>query len=214
MPNDLSLSLSFFSYAIIGSITPGPNNMMLTSMALHKGFKATIPTMFGVSLGHALQVIVCSLGLGAAIIAVPGLRPLLTVIGVVYLLFLAWKITFTTQLSVASTHFGFWQAAAFQWINPKALSLALTTAALFIPLDENGFNSFTPYRTALAYALVNLPCIACWGLLGDKIRLLINQDNGDDQKRNNYLLMFNRIAGSILALTAVWLLFSNRMVFL
>jgi threonine/homoserine/homoserine lactone efflux protein len=134
MPADLLIALTVF--ACVMAFTPGPNNIMLAASGVNFGFAHTIPHMAGVTVGFAVLLAACGAGLGLILTAVPSLHVVLKVVGALYMLWLAFK--------VATAHSGggeakrvprpltFLQAAAFQWVNPKAVVAAVSAFALYV----------------------------------------------------------------------------------
>jgi threonine/homoserine/homoserine lactone efflux protein len=121
MTYEIVLGLSVF--ALVSSITPGPNNLMLMASGANFGFRRTIPHMLGVALGFTLMVLLIGVGLVQVFDTFPVAYQGLKVISVVYLLYLAWKIGTATapgeDTDSAGTPFTFIQAALFQWVNPR-----------------------------------------------------------------------------------------------
>ncbi len=134
MPLDIFLPLVIFAFVM--AFTPGPNNIMLAASGVNFGFARTIPHMAGVTLGFFALLTACGAGLGLVFAAAPQLQIVLKIAGAAYMLFLAFKVA-TAHLSGADTAaparpFTFLQAAAFQWINPKAVVASLSAMALFV----------------------------------------------------------------------------------
>jgi len=133
MPLDLLLALTVFSCVM--AFTPGPNNIMLAASGVNFGFTRTIPHMAGVTFGFAVLLAACAAGLGIVFIAVPSLQLVLKIAGAAYMLWLAFRVA-TAHLSseerTPGRPFTFLQAAAFQWINPKAVVAALSAIALYV----------------------------------------------------------------------------------
>ncbi|MEM1231225.1 MAG: LysE family translocator [Pseudomonadota bacterium] len=183
MPQEL-LSLAGFAFA--ASITPGPNNLMLMASGTNFGFRRTLPHLSGVALGFALMLILVGVGLGELFERYPVVAETLRLVCLAYLLYLAWRLARTgsrtsetdatpaadsasdpSGASVASGRpLSFLQAAAFQWVNPKAWAMGLTAMSVY--LSDNALGSVL--LVALVFALVNLPCISSWALLGVNIR--------------------------------------------
>ncbi len=109
--------------------TPGPNNLMLMTSGLNFGFRRGMPHLLGVVLGFTVMVLIVGLGLGAIFDAWPLLYVVLKYVGAVYLLYLAWEIAVALppgqRDGSAGSPIGFLQAAAFQWVNPKAWVMAV-----------------------------------------------------------------------------------------
>jgi len=168
MPLSLILPLALFSF--VGAITPGPNNVMLASSGLNYGVARTIPHMCGVVGGFALMMILVGLGLGTVFQQWPVLHSVLQTVCAMYLLFLAWKIA-TAQpasaQSAGSKPLTFLQAAAFQWINPKAWAYSTSVVAVYVP-PANFFLNLCV--AAVISGLVTAPAVWIWTLFGAALR--------------------------------------------
>jgi threonine/homoserine/homoserine lactone efflux protein len=161
-------------FAFVSSITPGPNNLMLMASGINFGFRRTVPHMFGVSLGFTLMIILIGLGVMQLIEAVPGSRTFITVASGLYLLFMAWKIATTNtvprnneEATDGSKPFTFLQAALFQWVNPKAWTMALTAISAYAPKSQGQIGVML---VALIFGLINLPSTGSWAAMGAKMR--------------------------------------------
>jgi len=180
-------------FAFVSSITPGPNNLMLMNSGANFGFKQTIPHMLGVGLGFTFMVLLVGLGVIQLFDRFPLSYDILKVLSIVYLVYLAFKIATSTgnleQKSSNSTPFTFVQAALFQWVNPKAWTMALTSISIYAPSK-----SLTAVLlVAIVFGIVNLPCISSWIMLGQKIQVILT-----DQKR---LRVFNITMALLLILS-------------
>jgi threonine/homoserine/homoserine lactone efflux protein len=125
--------LPFFLFALAGSITPGPNNMISTASGAAFGFARTVPQMLGVSIGYPLMIVALGLGFGEIFRQFPWLHEVLRYAGAAFLLYLAWRIAQASgpERTEASRPLTLFEAALFQWINPKAWTLAVGTVATF-----------------------------------------------------------------------------------
>ncbi len=195
----LDALLAFMLFALVSSVTPGPNNVMLMTSGTNFGLRATVPHMFGVSIGFCVVLTVVGLGLAALFDAFPAARTVLTVVSVAYLLYLAAKIAMTktaptpTERSKPMT---FVAALAFQWVNPKGWSMALTTATAYVPKDEPaGLLVIT-----LIFGLINLPCCAVWVVMGVHVRRWL------DAPRK--LRTFNIVAAILLVVSVIPVIWS------
>ena len=164
------------AFATVTSVTPGPNNMMLLASGVNYGFRATVPHMLGISAGFLLLLMAAGLGLGALLQRWPELHLGLKVLGASYMVWLAWKL-WRADVEVpdladdalgkaASGPLGFWGAAAFQWVNPKAWMMALGAIAAFVG-PQGAWNAV--WMLALLCAAVNLPCVSVWAYAGAKL---------------------------------------------
>ncbi|MEQ9247054.1 MAG: LysE family translocator [Nitratireductor sp.] len=178
MSPDVFLALLIFSF--VSSVTPGPNNFMLLASGVNFGFRRTIPHMFGIAGGFASLLLAVGFGLGAVLTALPALHMVLKVAGGAYLLYLAWRIAMSRALSQGgdskSEPMTFLEAAAFQWVNPKAWVMALTAMAVY---TDPAAPFLTVLLVALAFVIVNFPSVSVWagfgvalrGFLADPVRL-------------------------------------------
>ena len=82
----------FSLFAIAGSITPGPNNIMLTASGANFGFRRTLPHLLGVCLGFPVMALAIGLGLSRLFEELPIAHTVLKVVGSAYLLWLAWRV--------------------------------------------------------------------------------------------------------------------------
>jgi len=90
MSYEILLALTLFAF--VSSATPGPNNMMLLASGANFGFVRTIPHMLGIGIGFGFMIFLVGLGLMQVFDAYPVSRTILTVVSVIYMLWLAWKI--------------------------------------------------------------------------------------------------------------------------
>ena len=121
-------------FVVVTLFTPGPNNTMLMTSGLNVGFRRGMPHLWGVTLGFAFMVLAVGLGLGAVFAAYPTLYTVLKYAGAAYLLYLAWQIATAGAPEEEGTDGGtitFLQAAAFQWLNPKAWVMAVGAVSTY-----------------------------------------------------------------------------------
>ncbi|MBW8635836.1 LysE family translocator [Hoeflea sp. WL0058] len=182
-------------FALVTSVTPGPNNLMLLASGVNFGFARTIPHMFGIALGFGSLLLSVGLGLGALLIAWPALGVALKAAGAAYLLYLAWKIAGSRTMGSAgkaSKPITLLQAAAFQWVNPKAWMMSITAMALYAdPLNPG----VTVPLVALSFVIVNFPSVSLWAGFGTMLRSFL-----DDPQR---LKWFNIVMAVLLVATLV-----------
>ena len=199
MSVSFSWMLPLATYMAVMSITPGPNNVMLTASGVAFGYRRSLPHLLGVSLGHSLQIGVVCLGLGSIFVRWPWLHQALAWLGCAYLLWMAWRMlgaggAAETALSRPQS---FWQAAAFQWVNPKAWVMATSVASLFLPQDWP-LLAGAAWVTAIA-VVVNYPCVSVWTLFGALLRQALTEPVR--------LRRFNQLMAALLVGTAgmlVW----------
>jgi len=176
MPADFWIPLTTF--ALVAAFTPGPNNLMLATSGMNHGFRRSVPHMAGISLGFPLMLLAVIFGVGALITQFPALRALMRLLSAAFIVYFAWRIATTeTDMDVQSSSrpFTMWQAALFQWVNPKGWAVAIAVASLYAP------GGIEQWERALMMAglffLVTVACTSCWASLGMAIRRLL-QDPG------------------------------------
>lgn len=166
------LLLALIGFAAVTSATPGPNNMMLLASGVNFGLRRTVPHMLGISIGHAFMVTLMGLGLSGLFHQFPQAMTVLKVLSVLYMLWLAWKIAHASAPQSGKTGgkpFTFLQAAAFQWVNPKAWAMALGAISAYG--GDGGI--WAVVTIALVFAAVNLPSVAIWAAMGEGMRQVL-----------------------------------------
>ncbi|HEY8603071.1 LysE family translocator [Tsuneonella suprasediminis] len=192
---DTSLLAPLALYSFVCTATPGPNNIMLASSGLVFGFRRTIPHIFGINFGCALMLALSGLGLGALFEAWPVLRWAVRIFGAVYLAWLAVKLWQSegVERREGAHPLTFFQAAAFQFVNPKAWAITMPAIASFTVPGR-------PLALQLgvivaAFVLVGLPSIATWAAMGAGARELLESRKG--------MILFVRVMAVLTALTAL-----------
>jgi len=167
--------LPFATYSFVMSITPGPNNVMLTASGATFGFRRTLPHMLGISAGCGIQLLATCAGLGAVFARWPELQAALRWVGALYLLYLGVRMLGSGPASERATArpVTFVEAALFQFLNPKAWIMTLTAATLFLP-HELGILATAVYMLFFMI-IMNFPCIAVWALFGSSLRSLLER---------------------------------------
>lgn len=187
MTHDLFLALSLFAF--VSSITPGPNNLMLMASGANFGFRRTIPHMLGVASGFVLMILILGAGLVRVFQAYPQTYAALKVVSVVYLLFLAYKIATAVPLrdrAAGGTPMTFFQAALFQWVNPKAWAMALTAISAYTP----GHSFGAVLLVGMVFGAINLPSVGSWTFMGQQMTRILTSPSR--------LMVFNWIMAALL----------------
>jgi threonine/homoserine/homoserine lactone efflux protein len=168
-PMTQELFLALLGFAFVTSVTPGPNNMMLLASGANFGVRRTVPHMLGISVGHSVMVFLVGLGLAGIFKTWPTALLILKAGSVAYMLWLAWKIAHAAapgEGRQAAKPMTFLQAAAFQWVNPKAWAMALTAVSAYVAAPS----ALAYAAVAGVFALVNLPSITLWVIAGQAVR--------------------------------------------
>ena len=168
---DTLLPLVIFAFA--GSVTPGPNNIMLLASGANFGLRRTLPHMLGISIGHVTQILLVGLALLSVFDRYPFVQTALLVPCALYLLYLAWRVANAAPPGDAPSGaqpLSIVQAAAFQWVNPKAWYMAIYAQTNFAP---EGALWLSAGVVALAFAATNLPAITIWAWGGVQMRRVL-----------------------------------------
>ena len=164
-------------FSLSAAFTPGPNNVMLTSSGATFGFRRTLPNILGIAVGFAGLAVAGGFGLAGLMKAVPQLHLALKFFGIVFLLYLAWKIGTATRATVtgSSRPLSFLQAAAFQWINPKGVTLL---ASAIVAYSTGPDNIVTDLMVMVPiFVLATLSSACTWCLFGTMIGQFLKQDS-------------------------------------
>ena len=198
---DVARLTALAGFAFVTLWTPGPNNILLARSGAAFGFGRTIPHCAGVVLGFAAMMFILAYGLGEAFRAERALREAIRLAGVAVLLYLAWRIAtgpWQESAATAARPFRFWGAVAFQWVNPKGWTMAVSVTGAFVtgaaPLIESAVCS-------AVFALVGITSSIGWTLSGVRIGRWLNSP---DRRR-----AFGAVMGILLAGCAVLLVFED-----
>ncbi|WP_425041252.1 LysE family translocator [Primorskyibacter sp. S187A] len=167
---------ALFGFAFVTVATPGPNNLMLMASGANFGMRRSVPHMLGIGLGFPAMLILVGLGAMQVFDIWPVSYDILKVLSVVYMLWLAWKIANAAPPAQGGADgktegapLTFLQAAAFQWVNPKAWSMALSANTLYA--GDRAFLSVL--LIAVAYILCSIVSTTIWTGLGVQVRRLL-----------------------------------------
>lgn len=192
MTYDLFAALLAFAFVTV--ITPGPNNLMLLASGANFGFRRTVPHMLGIGLGMPVMVILVGIGIMQLFERFPASHTVLKVVSVAYLLWLSWKIANAAPPKAgqaAGKPLTFLQAAAFQWVNPKAWTMALTAITLYAASRD------LPAVLWIAGTYVAVSCISTtsWTVLGQQLSRFL--------KTPRTLRIFNLVMAGLLIATLI-----------
>ncbi|MGJ9426694.1 LysE family translocator [Nesterenkonia halotolerans] len=188
--------LSLMLFVVAGAGTPGPNNTIVMASGAAYGFKRTLPAILGVNVGFPSMVLLVGIGLGQALEQWPVILDVLRPIGILYLLWLAFKIATgptDLQLKQEAKPPGFVQMALFQFVNPKAWTLAVAALSTF-----TGFwDSFLLEVAVIALVAMSFgaPFTVAWTLLGVGAGKVISQPK--------HMLIFNLVMAALLVVSVI-----------
>ena len=180
------------------SFSPGPITTLSTTLAANYGLKRALGFVVAVPVGWGLLFSLCVFGVGAVVMAAPGLRFAIQAVGIAYLLWLAFKLAQSGTLSDADPkrlNLSFWQGVSLQFINIKAWMLALTVVG--------GWLAGRP--DVLARFAVILPLMMLFGLASNLAYALVGSLLREWLAKGARLLWFNRLMAAVLVATACWM---------
>jgi threonine/homoserine/homoserine lactone efflux protein len=186
------------------SFSPGPNTTLSTALAANLGLRRALRFCLAVPAGWTLLMLACGLGLGALVLGVPALRWGVKLLGVAYMLWLAWKLAGASRLSEvdsARLNVTFLQGVGLQFLNIKAWMLALTLTAGWV-VNAGGLPAPNPGER-LAIICVVMMFFAfvsnfTYAVAGSLLRQWLAQ--------GARLAWFNRVLAVVLVATALWML--------
>lgn len=161
----ISILIALLGFAFVATVTPGPNNLMLMAAGANFGFRRSMPHMLGIVAGVSIMTLLVGAGLMTVFEAFPIVITALKILSVAYMLWLAFKIAIAAPIKNRSESvrpMTFLQAAAFQWVNPKAWAMGISAVTLYAP----DHSLISVAIIAAAFALVCFPAISVWTWLG------------------------------------------------
>lgn len=201
------LLLSLIGFAFVGSVTPGPNNLMVMASGAAFGWRRTVPHVLGIMVGAGIMMGAMSLGLGSLLAGLPALVWAVKTAGALWLLWLAFGLARAAlrgpvagkEARTEARPMRFHEAVLFQWINPKAWTLALAAAGAYVELAPDNL-----VRTAIIVAafMISAPIAnGLWVMVGEGLhRLLSDARSGR---------IFGLLMAALLAATAVSIFFAS-----
>ena len=151
-------------FAFVTSVTPGPNNVMLTASGANFGFRRSMPHILGITLGFPAMLVAVGLGAAGVLEASQGVHVALKWVGAAYLLWLAWTVARAAPEAPGARDAGrpmtFLAAALFQWVNPKAWMMLAGALPAFTTVGGSLWSEIG--AMAVVFALACLPSCALW----------------------------------------------------
>jgi threonine/homoserine/homoserine lactone efflux protein len=170
--------LPLLGFVVVQTFTPGPNNLMCLVSGANFGLARTIPHISGIAAGFPIMIVATGFGLGYLFDAWPILHDVLKYVAFAYLLWLAWRIANAgrpkTDNGAAARPLTFIEAAAFQWVNPKAWAIVFAAMALYTTAAGNKVVEIG--LIAVLFGLVCFPNGVVWTLFGRAIAGFLDND--------------------------------------
>jgi threonine/homoserine/homoserine lactone efflux protein len=175
----IELLSAFCLFVFVSSVTPGPNNMMVMASGLNYGILRTLPHIAGVVVGIGLLVFSVGMGMLSILDIFPFLYTIFRVACIVYIFYLAWKIATAAPLSQNKNSkakpFSFFQAVAFQWVNPKALMMSMAAVTTYVPEASDPQFLTNVTLISILFSVISIPTISIWAFFGKGFRRILNK---------------------------------------
>ena len=171
---DSSTLISFATFAAVSAFTPGPNNVMLAASGANFGFRRTLPHIFGILVGFCSLVVAAGLGLATLFAMMPWIYDVLKFISFLFLLYLAWKIGSAGRTTTKDKDrpLSFIQAASFQLVNPKAITVITSSVTAYTSTAENVGAEVT--ILLIVFATLTFCATCTWAVFGTAIAQLFS----------------------------------------
>ncbi|MGL1922144.1 MAG: LysE family translocator [Hyphomicrobiales bacterium] len=191
--------LSYSVFVLVAVGTPGPNVLMIIASGTNFGVKRSLPHIMGVTFGFLFMMALVGAGLGQVFTIYPVIHDVLRYVGAAFMLYLAYKIATSTNNfqneNAVSKPLTFMQAAAFQWVNPKAWVMIISAVAQFLSAD--GDKNLELFIMVMVHFVISTPITVGWCFFGVAIGRIL--------KTEFAFRMFNYIMASLLVLTIITL---------
>ena len=173
----ISLSLGF---------TPGPNNAVAAYSGFNFGIRKTLPLILGVGFGYTTLIILINFVLISTFKNYPIIQEIIRVLGTIFLIYLAYKISFSKISSDGKTEnpVKFFDKFIFQFINPKGVMAGITLSSNFVEQGENYLNH--SIWVIVVCSVTAFLSITSWTFLGKFLRKFATNNNFI--KRFNYAM--------------------------
>jgi threonine/homoserine/homoserine lactone efflux protein len=172
-----NLLLPLLTFVVAMTITPGPNNIMITASGANFGFRRTIPHLMGIVIGFPVMTLAIGVGLGELFKSWPVVHTVLKYAGTAYLLYLAYRIATAARGGEAQSRgrpLTFLEAAAFQWANPKGWMMAVGAISAYTTVGGNPF--LESLVIAATFGVIAVPAVGVWAVFGVAVGRLLSSD--------------------------------------
>ena len=190
-PEIFSIALFWF----VTAYTPGPNNVVASYSGFNFGITKTIPHILGVTLGFTSLVLFLTIGLINIFKLFPIIQLIIKYLGTLFLLYLAFKISFSSGSSEIKKEnpVKFIETFLFQYLNPKGVSVAIIVVSTYVELGSN-YVSYATQVVLLAF-LFSSTSITLWTFIGKFLRKFATNEK--------FIKHFNYVMSVLLLLSII-----------
>ena len=182
-------------FMFVAAFTPGPNNLLSSYSGFNFGIKKTLPLVYGVTFGFPIVLIAVNSGLAIVFNKFPMFQEILKILGSGFLIYMAFKIAFSNRSGEKEIKnpAKFFNMIIFQFINPKAVLIAIITVSTFISQNENFVrDSIIVISFAIFFSFTS---IMSWSLLGKFLQRFANNER--------FLTMYNYTMSFLLIICVI-----------
>ena len=182
-------------FIFVAAFTPGPNNLLSSYSGFNFGIKKTLPLVYGVTFGFPIVLIAVNSGLAIVFNKFPMFQEILKILGSGFLIYMAYKIAFSNKSDEKEIKnpAKFFNMIIFQFINPKAVLIAIITVSTFISQNENFVrDSIIVISFAIFFSFTS---IMSWSLLGKFLQRFANNEK--------FLTIYNYIMSFLLIICVI-----------
>ena len=192
--------LAVITFAMVTAFTPGPNNLMLAASGANFGFRRTVPHIAGITIGFMTVFLAAGSGLASLFAALPQLYDLLKILSVLFLIYLAWRIGSAGRAERRDRYrpLSFTQAALFQAVNPKGVSVIISTVSAYTSDAHSLASEISVLLTV--FVLTTIGATTSWCLFGTAIARIFTT--------RRKLRMFNVTMALLLILSLIPIIFN------
>lgn len=176
---DFSIVAGFLLLSVPAFFTPGPNNLMLMTSSAKFGIGRTVPHALGIILGFPFMVFAVGLGLGELFTAFPVIKTVMKYAAAAYFLWMAWHLLGLKigEAEASARPLRTYEAALFQWVNPKAWAMATSVVAAFVVPGEARLFSLLAV-TLGCLILSPFSCIV-WMVFGQQLQSFLERTKSE-----------------------------------
>ena len=133
--------LTFLTYAVLTTITPGPNTILSMSTGSRTGFFRGLPLNLGMWCGFSIVMVLCAVFCSLLSAWLPVIKRPMLFVGAAYMLWLAWKtLRRSGEISEKETKGDFLTGFSMQFVNPKIMLYGIMSyEAYILPVFEGNY---------------------------------------------------------------------------
>ena len=190
-PEILSIALFWF----VTAYTPRPNNVVASYSGCNFGITKSIPHILGVTLGFTSLVLFLTVGLINVFRLFPIIQEIIKYLGTLFLLYLAYKISFSKNSSETErvNPVKFIETFLFQYLNPKGVMVAIIVVSTYVDLGENYLSYAT--QVILLALIFSGTSITLWTFIGKFLRKFATNEK--------FIKYFNYVMSVLLLLSII-----------